>query len=263
MKNLLLLIFTILLFSSCEDVQTNSPALQSAIDNGFFKSTSSRSFQNSDGSITIEGNTQNELMSLKVASPEIGTYTVEGSSLNSATFQNANGVFYYTNPEGEGSIIITDWDTSTNLLTGTFNYTAINPGFDTLRMYNGVFFEVPFSNAGVVITDGTLSAVADGNTFVSETVTAQDTGASIVVLASSGTSSISITVPIDVVAGFYDLTDSGFSANYTLDSVTEDFLSGSIVIVSHNVETKNLSGTFSFLTENHTIEQGQFNVTYQ
>jgi len=263
MKNLLILIFAVVLLSSCEDIQTNSPAMQSAIDHTFFKATNSRSFQNSDGSITIEGNNQSEVMTLRIESPNVGTYNVGGSSTNYATFKNLSEVLYHTNPEGEGSVVITDWDASINALTGTFNYTAINPGFDTLRIHNGVFFEVPFFSEGVVITDGTLSATVDENIFVSETVSAQDTGASIVIVASSGASSISITVPVDVETGFYDLTESGFSANYTIDSVTEDFLSGSIVIVTHNVAINNLSGTFLFLTENHTIEQGQFNVTYQ
>lgn len=263
MKNLLLLIFTVVLLSSCEDIQTNSPALQSAIDHTFFKASNSIAFQNNDGSITIEGNNESEVMTLRIESPNVGTYNVGGTSTNYATFKNLSGVLYHTNPEGEGSVIISDWDTSNNALTGSFNYTAINPGFDTLRIHNGVFFEVPFFSEGVVITDGTLSATVDEDVFISETVSAQDNGTSIVILASSGSSSISVTVPIDVEEGLYDLTESGFSASYTLDSVTEDFTSGSIVIVTHNVAIKNLSGTFLFLTENHTIEQGQFNVTYQ
>ena len=264
MKNLLLLLIATLFVVSCEDLETNSPALQAEIDNVIFKASDARASQNNNGTYLIEGFTLNETMTLKVSNINVGTYVVGGTSANYATFENLIGSVYQSNPEGSGEIVITDSNASINAISGTFNFTAMVSGVDTISVHNGVFFEVPYAGGnGSDPNDGTLVANVDGAPLNSSTVNAADSGDSVVILASNDNSSIFIKVPIDVENGSYELPETGFEAKYTLDNVGESAISGTIVIISHNVEAKTIVGTFSFVTENHIIEQGQFNVSYQ
>jgi len=150
MKNLLILAFAAILLYSCEDIETNSPAFQGSIDNVTFKATDSRVIQNDDGSYSIQGVTINETMTLKISSTNVGTYIVGGTSGNYATLENSLGIIYNTNPEGSGEIVITNSDASFNTISGNFNFTAMVSGVDTIRVHNGVFFEVRyFGGSGV------------------------------------------------------------------------------------------------------------------
>lgn len=267
MKNLLLLAFAAILLFSCTDVETNNPAFQGSIDNVPFKATDSRALYNVDGSFSIQGVTVDETMTLKISSSGIGTYNVGGTSNNYATLENSLGIVYSTNPEGTGKVIVTSSDPSSNLVSGTFNFTAMVPGVDTIRVHNGVFYEVRYSGEdggdGENPNAGALLAKVDGNEFSSLNVTAEDNGNSILLLGSNNSSSISLKVPVDVENGTYDLPGNGFSASYVQGLVEEVSTSGTITIINHDVATKSLSGTFYFVTVNHTIEQGQFNVIYQ
>ena len=266
MKNLLLLAFAAILLFSCTDIETNNPAFQSSIDNVHFKATSSRALQNGDGSYSIQGVTVDETMTLKISSNSVGTYIVGGTSSNYATLENSLGIIYSTNPEGFGEVIVTSSDAASNLISGTFNFTAMVPGIDTIRVHNGVFYEVRYSGedgGGELPNAGTLNATVDGNEFSSLTVTAEDTGNLIELIGTNNSSAISLKVPVDVETGTYDFQEVGFSASYVLGSDEEEATSGTITITSHDAAAKTLVGTFIFETENHTIEEGQFSVTYQ
>ncbi len=264
MKKILLLLLVTIVFVSCEDLETNSPALQAEIDNVFFKSLDANTSQNNDGTYLIQGFTGNETLSLKISNIDVGTYIVGGTSDNYANFENIVGSVYSTNPEGSGEIVITDRNTSLNAITGFFNFTAMIPGVDTISVHNGVFYQVRYvGENGNNVNDGTMVASVDNSPLSLNSVNAAETDNSIVVLGSNNISSIFIKVPIDVEEGFYDLPESGFVAKYTQDSVAENAISGTIVIISHDVNAKTLAGTFYFTTENHVVEQGQFNVSYQ
>jgi len=145
MKNLLLLAFTAILLFSCTDVETNSPAFQGSIDNIQYKATDSRALYNDDGSFSIQGVSVDETMTLKISSNNIGTYVVGGTSGNSATLENSSGIVYSTNPEGAGEVIVSSSDAASKLISGTFNFTAMVPGVDTIRVHNGVFYEVRYT----------------------------------------------------------------------------------------------------------------------
>jgi len=264
MKNLLLLLLATIFLVSCEDLETNSPALQAQIDNVLFKALDANASQNNDGTFLVQGFTGDETVSLKMSNIEVGTYNVGGTSNNYATYQNIIGSLYTTNPEGSGEVIITDRNTSINAISGTFNFTAMVPGVDTVSVHNGVFFEVRYAGGnGNNENDGTMVAKVDNVPLNTESVNAAESDGSIVVLGSDNTSSIFIKVPIDVEAGSYDLPENGFSAKYTLNSVEENATAGTIVVISHDISAKTLAGTFFFTTENHVVEQGQFNISYQ
>ncbi len=264
MKNLLIFLFAIITLLGCEDIQTNSPALQGEVDGIFFKALDTQIIENEDGSFTIQGISLDETVTLKISSPAAGTYILGGGSDNFAIYENAAGQIYSSNPEGDGKVIVTSEESSVNVLSGTFNFTAILSGVDTLTIGNGIFFEIPYLGEGDDNPNaGTFSAEIDGIPFIPFSVSAADTGNSIVIIGAGISNSITLGVPVDVAVGSYDLPSVGFIARYSVDLNTEDAEEGTIFIVEHDIANKTIKGTFSFKTASYTISLGQFNVSYQ
>jgi len=261
MRNLILFLFAIVALSSCNDIQDNSPAFQGEVDNLFFKALDAQVVENEDGTFTIQGISLDETVTLKISSTQSGTYTLGGQSNNFATYEDEAGQVYASNPEGEGTVIVTG-DELGSLLSGTFNFTAILSGLDTLAISNGIFFEIPYgvSNEDVA---GTFSAEIDGVPFIPFTISAADTGNSIVVIGSANSNSITLGIPVDITSGSYEIPATGFIASYSVDQISEDAEEGTIIIIEHDTTNKTIKGTFSFKTASYIISVGQFNVTYQ
>lgn len=261
MRNLVLFLFAIITLISCNDIQENSPAFQGEVDNIFFKALDAQVIENEDGTFIVQGISLNETVTLKISSPQDGTYILGGESSNFATYENSSGYVYTTNPEGEGKVIVTS-DTLVNALSGTFNFTAILSGQDTLTISNGIFFEIPYSGTNSDVA-GSFSAKIDGTPFIPFTISAIDTGNSIVIIGSANSNSITLGVPVDITTGLYDIPATGFIASYSVDQVSENAEEGTIIIIEHDTANKTIKGTFSFKTASYIISVGQFNVTYQ
>ena len=129
-------------------------------------------------------------------------------------------------------------------------------------LVNGIFFEIPYSGTSDDVA-GTLSAEIDGTPFIPFTLSAANTGNSIVIIGSANSNSITLGVPVDITSGSYEIPATGFIASYTVDQITENAIDGTIIIVEHDTANNTLKGTFSFKTASNIISVGQFNVTYQ
>lgn len=274
MKTRILLLLIVAFIASCTVQEDRNPALQSTIDETFFGALDARAVENDDGSFFIQGTTQNQNLTIYVESPQAGTYAFGGNSINYATYANENEVVYFTNPFGDGQAIITNWDSTNKTLSGRFDFTAIIPGIDTIAVSNGVFYKVPygFETLEDPVVDpeddpatnaGTFASEVDDDSFTPFAVSAVNSDGTITVTGSSVMESISITVPNTVQQGSYQMTDPGFAASYRVGAVTENAVSGQVIVISHDVANKNIKGTFSFMTENHSITLGQFNVIYE
>ena len=271
MKKYALLIFAALAIVSCEDIQDNSPGLQSEINDVFFRANDSRAKKNDDGSYVIQGYTQDEILTLRIEDPFAGIYELGENSKNFASFEDALGNFHVTSPNGEGEIEVTSWNTSNKTLTGKFNFTTITSGVDTLAVHSGIFFGVPYgfglnepiqSGNPPAGNAGTFIATEDNNDFNPITVTAIDTENSIIITGETATVSIAITVPLTVSIGSYSLPRNNFEATYTDVNGAEQALLGNIIVIGNDDLTRRVKGTFSFETENHQVNLGQFNVIY-
>jgi hypothetical protein len=272
MKTTLVTLFIVAFIASCTVQEDNTPALQSTIDENFFGAIDARAVENEDGSFYIQGTTQNQDLTMYVTSPSPGSYSFGGDSDNFATFKASNQVTYFTNPFGEGQAIITNWDAVNRTLTGRFNFTATVVGVDTIKVTNGIFYKVPYDFAQeedpvvdppTIINAGSFAAKVDDVLFAPFTVSAIHNDGFIRVTGSTSMESISITIPSALLEGVHQITESGFTASYRLGATTEPAISGQVIIVSHDVANRIIKGTYSFLTENHSITIGQFNVTYQ
>ena len=272
MKKYALLIFAAVAFISCEDIQDNSPGLQTEINEVFFRANDARAKKNDDNSYVIQGYTQDEILTLFIESPVNGVYEVGGDSRNFASFEDAEGNFHVSNPYGDGQIEVTEWDTSAKTINGNFNFTAITPGIDTLAVHSGVFYQVPYgfglnepldTDGGPAGNAGTFIASVDNTNFNPIVVSAINTDESIIITGETATVSISITVPLIVNVGSFSLPRADFQASYTDINGTEQALLGNIIVIGNDALTRRIKGTFSFETANHQINLGQFNVIYQ
>ncbi|MDT0556365.1 DUF6252 family protein [Patiriisocius hiemis] len=267
MKQIITLLLLVTVFTSCEEnIQDNTPAMQGSINEEFFRANDSRGTLNEDGSFLIQGINGVETMTLRLREFRRTTYQLGGNSSNYATFEDKNGNVYSTDPLGSGEIVLRSPSTvESGLAYGDFKFMAVRPGIDTIFVDKGFFFEVPFGNGeddDDTVNAGSFVADIDGVTFNPFTVSAVDTGNSIVILASTSNINITISVPNDVTPANYSLPMTGFTATYADGTITESANSGTIIVLEHDTATNEIKGTFAFETDSKSISLGQFNVVY-
>lgn len=260
----LLLIIFAMGFISCEDVQMNNVALQAKIDNATYTSLDARASKNPDGSFLIQGTTERESLTLRISDASPTTYYLGEGSSNYAVFEDRNGNFFTTDPDGTGQITITEWNQAERTLTGTFKFMAVLAGQDTIYADKGFIFEVPYSGEDILdpTNAGTFTANVDGNPFLPSVLVASETTNNIIITAASANNTITLGFPISVEPGNFSLPYAGFIANYKEGSQTKDAAGGNIAIAEHDVGGKKLKGTFSFFTDVNEITQGTFEVVY-
>ena len=268
MKKLLLLLTIVCAFASCEDIQDNNPALQAEIDDVFFKSIGSVAAVNQDNTVTIQASTQDETLTLFLEREGDSLFTLGGENVSFASFEDAFGNSYITNPEGSGSVVISDYQPG-RFISGSFNFVATNPGIDTLTVQKGIFFEVPFVTDVDVpagpdpnIPDGTFVAELNGEVFEVSDVQTSVNGSVLVIDGIMGDQIIRIIVSLSATAGSYAIPGGGYFADYINGSQTEGAQDGNIRVFEHDTAAMTMKATFSFTTQNNLITRGQFNVSY-
>ena len=147
----MLLLFVAIIFLSCEDSQTNSPALQANLNATFFKAYSTSAIvNNNDQMIEIIGTSDHEEFTLHTEWMGATKYAIAYDSSNYATFTTANGTVYTTrSPGSSGSITITKEDKESQEFTGNFDFTFITPT-DTIAVSKGIFYGVRYRIVDVV-----------------------------------------------------------------------------------------------------------------
>lgn len=271
MKHLILFISLLLLVSSCENTEVVNTVLQAEIDNVFYRALDATITDNEDGTFLIQGVTQQESLTMKVESLEVRTYVFGGTSANYASFENLDGDTYFTNPNGEGRVTISNYDEEAQTASGSFEFKAIREGVDTIAVQNGIFYQariLDISGDGGIIIDpatnaGTFVCNIDGNPFNPGNVSALVSSDLIVVKGYTGNRSITIKLPTNVEPNGYTLPRMGFSAAYEDADGLQESTSGDVIVLNHDLTDKKIKGTFSFLTATNAIALGQFNVTYQ
>ena len=131
MKKLFLSILVLFAIVSCGDeVKFNSPAFEGQKDNVFWRAVDSKAILASNGSLTIEGYTKNEKVTLKTVSKNPQIYFLGTSNSNTASYvlTDANGTITFSTGfnVGEGQIVIEEFDAVNNTVSGTFKFNAEN-----------------------------------------------------------------------------------------------------------------------------------------
>jgi hypothetical protein len=149
MKIIFSTLILLLALSSCqEDVKFNEPAFQGIKDNVFWQASSSKAKLNTDGTLTIEGSTATETVTLKTNSVNIKDYELGVTETRKASyeFRTAEGKMIYTTgiEIGNGTVTITEYDVAKHTISGSFRFNAVNAFFKTnLNFQKGVFYKVP------------------------------------------------------------------------------------------------------------------------
>ncbi|SRX73346.1 DUF6252 family protein [Aequorivita antarctica] len=264
MKNILFVLLAALSLISCEDIETNEVALQANVDNRLYRSNDARAALNEDGSLTIQGFTDEESLTIHLSRLAEGNFGIAEGLPNYAIYEDMGGSIYTTRPNGVGVVTISEVNETNKTLTGTFNFNAFLPGIDTVYVSKGALHNVSYSGGDIVdpTNAGTFSAKVDGNQFIPVTVTSRNTGNTIITSGSTVNATIVISVTAGVEPGEYTLPRGGFAAKYQGLTGPEETVDGIITILEHDTTAKTINGTFSFITNRTEITEGQFNVAY-
>ncbi len=153
MKKQVLYILLLFAFISCQDdVKFNNPAFEGQKDNVFWRAIDSKAAIAADGSLTIDGYTRNEKLTLKTTSTTAQTYPLGTSTSKMATYvlTDANGTITFSTgiDMGDGEIVIEEYDAVNKTVTGTFKFNAVNVAINPLagpllNFQYGHFYKVP------------------------------------------------------------------------------------------------------------------------
>lgn len=264
MKKIIFFLLATISLISCEDIESNDIALQAKIGDRLFVSNEARASLNEDGSLTIQGFTQEESLTLQLSRLVEGNFNIAEGSPNSAIFEDMGGNVYTTRPNGAGTVSISELNETNKTLTGTFHFNAFLTGIDTIYVSKGVFHNVSYTGGDILdpTNAGTFTAKINGNPFLPILVTSRDTGNAVIISGTGTNSSIVISVPSNVETGEYTIPRGGFSAKYQDATGPETTDEGVIKIIDHNTSEKTIKGTFSFVTNRSEITEGEFNISY-
>ncbi len=305
---LLFLITTFVLLSSCAiDVEPLDPLvtipepvvngqLKVDIDGQTFTATNVQAVVNSSA-IAISGirSNNNDFIQITLPAPlnQVGTYTWSDATVNNALlgliYSNSSSEAFISAPNNgdfaafpeytdTASISITSINTENKTISGTFKFTGgrFNDAGNLLlkKFTNGSFTNISYSGDISTPTGNTFFAKVDGANFQPISVTSNSLSGSIFVTGKkAGIENITLTVPSTITPGTYEFETFGeYIGMYIVDTTqngTFNAASGSFTIITHDISTKKLKGTFNFVGESlfssvtHTITEGEFEVTYQ
>lgn len=274
------------IFNSCEEngiffpVKENNATFQATFDGA--------TFVTSDVNFTVEGDDlfinaldviTNESFTLRVDNFDIGIFSFEGLN-HIATYaedaSNSTDVWTtFSETSSRGTIEITNIDYVYNTISGNFNFIGRNSISGSSKAFlSGSFNEVPKGEFPIG-SDG-FSAKVDGIDYddislFGNLVTIGNNKLITIDAHKSASETISLIVPYNVTVGEYDFgsfADQTYpTAQYNVNGVTYQ-ANGKIRIISHNITTNLITGTFDFeateATSNNSfiISEGQFRVSY-
>ena len=142
----------ILLLVSCtEDVRFNNPAFQTLKDNSFWRAQVYKAETESNGVFIIEGSLGYEQIRFELPAASEKAFVLGLDDATKAIYKNSykgqEAEFSTGTGKGNGEIIVTEYNTVENTISGTFKFTAINSdsGAEKQTMYfsEGVFYKIP------------------------------------------------------------------------------------------------------------------------
>ena len=239
-----------------------------------------------DGLINITGvSADNKQLSITLNDTIPGVYTLNQSSTSLALYadNDSSGVYAFTTNQGTdttqagGIVTVIAIDRVNKTITGTFS-------FKTYRDYDqhqvtitqGNFYKLSYVTSLPPAANGdTINASIDGTNWSGQSITAAAVGSQLAISGSelNGTQAISLIMPLNVAPGSYplDYTGGTYIGLYNpLSTSSFASSSGTLVILSNNPSTRQVSGNFQFLATDisgagsttHQVSNGYFDVRY-
>ncbi|SFC63584.1 DUF6252 family protein [Flavobacterium phragmitis] len=157
MKKYFYFLLILSVFTSCEeDVKFNNPAFQTLKDNVFWRARSYKAYFGENENIIVEGSLGYEQIKFQLSEPAEKTYTLGVNDDIKAIFKNTykgqEAEFDTGTGKGNGEIVVTEYNTIDNTISGTFKFTAVNANSDvekqTMHFSEGVFYKIPVEPRG-------------------------------------------------------------------------------------------------------------------
>lgn len=294
--NLLLFAFISILFFSCDDVEPLDPILSGQTENDSGSGSGSVLFKTdfngatwnasqvmaeiSGSFISIGGlNNSGDSFAFMIEANQTGTYPAN-ENLLSYNPASGGGYGYWSvnndNPDDNtGSITITNINTLTKTISGTFQFTGYwsdmnETSITPIEFTNGVFQNVPYTGYAEPGGDSFFAKV-DGVEFVDTDILVATVNNVIGVGAENAAGqSITVGVNEDLTPGIYTITGNistdVVQANYTPVSGGSSIQasSGSVTITS--ITADRIAGTFNFVAidggTTYMVTEGDFDVEY-
>jgi len=220
-----------------------------------------------------------------------GTYVLDQGSTSVAFFgytDSSNSYMYSTNQSSDstqagGTVTVTEIDLVNHTISGTFSFNVYR-GIDgnQLRFTDGVFRKLPYtSSLPPASGTDTLKAVIDGGNWSAQSIEAANISNQLVISGSnlSGTQSLGLNMPADIVPGQYMLdfiktSYTYFAVYLPSPNVGLASVDGTLEILENDVTNKRIRGNFTFnavdptdpqglITPPRQVSNGFFAVTYQ
>ncbi len=155
MKKYFYFLLLLIVATSCtEDVKFNNPAFQGLKDNVFWRANAYKAAVSINSNFVIEGSLGYEKVMLQVDNTAKKTYILGVNDVVKASYANTfpgkESEFSTGTNKGSGQIVITDYDSVNNTISGTFKFNAVNSNTTDLdnpkvTFTEGVFYKVPIT----------------------------------------------------------------------------------------------------------------------
>jgi Family of unknown function (DUF6252) len=289
-----LLIAALFSFISCSKEVSKEDGTTTQILNGDFYATINGNQWNADSlqlilvsntGVSISGlGKDGEQVTMLLPTFKTGSYTLNSTSNSLAIYSNllvnVTSVFTSNTGTASGNVTITSIDTVQHLVSGTFQYTLVDPADNSQKTVTaGVFDYVPYSgNTGggtpPPATTDTLEASIGGVQFNSAQVISNVTNGELFIagISSDGTQDLGLGMPQDVIPGTYDMDFASgtyygvYNVGTTITLLSQ--MNGTLTIISNDTVGRRISGTFSFIASPLvsgapvTITSGYFSLNY-
>lgn len=270
-KFLLLTSFMLTLLNCSNDLVFNDQAFQATIDNEYWKATEFGASIEEDGTFTITAALNNQVVTLTTSSLQSGTYQLGVNNENKAVYKATDLTVFSTLNNGDGEIVIENYDPVDNTITGSFRFNAYSLDGLTVNFNSGVLYRVPLqTEVEELEEEGQLRATVDDSDLIAEEVTSimEDRMIQIVGTAADG-SYIKIYIPENTPTGNHNLNQQSASGTYAVYAYPNGVVTaaqfGTLFITEHDMINGRIQGTFTFTTllpNSVFVENGLFTAYY-
>lgn len=269
-KIIALILISLIVLSCSNELKFNTPAFQGLKNYDSWIADSFQASLSDDGALKIIGIRNRESVTVFLESADSGIYNLESSVINSVDFEDNSSVLYSTLNNGDGEIVIEDFDTENLTVTGTFKFNAYSINGEVVNFIKGVFDQIPIVGAGD--SNGgsdSFNATVNSNDIEFSTIETDIIGHILHVKATNDDDGtyMEIFLPENISVGNHTLNFSTQTfANYVdSDGSVASSQFGTLTILEYDQQFNKIKGTFLFNTGNPyniIVTGGNFLVYY-
>lgn len=253
---------------------TNLPEMSAIIDGESWSATQ-MGFSIVEGSTIITGlNDQLPHISITLDGLSEETFILEDDPSSAILISEIVTFSTLSYPEAGGTLTVTSINTTDSLISGTFDFIAVNfSNKNIVSVTDGVFKNIPVSDVLFQLPDNSFSCNFAGMGYIAETINVSVFNDYIIMGTSNelGMHSIQLYIDSSVEPGEHEFGTewSSIYAHYNkYDGTHMVSTTGTLIITEHDHQLNILEGTFDFYAEdevgmgNYHFQNGYFKISY-